>query len=89
MKLRISSVPLMLEYISKLKETVADIELLKKIFSHPDYQYEMRRFGIANEEQLIHYFTELKTIEQMNIPDFSPSRSSVLRDRHSLWMTWR
>lgn len=85
MKLRISSVPLMLKYISKQKEAVTDTELLKKIFSHPDYRYEMRRYGIANEEQLISYFSNMKTMEQENIPDFSPSRPNVLRDRHSLW----
>lgn len=50
MKLRISSIPMMLEYISGSEAGQADRAAVGKIFSHEDYQFEIRRYGLASVE---------------------------------------
>ncbi len=86
MKLRISSIPMMLEYLSKLNTEAADMALLKKIFDHEDYQFEMRRYGLSSAEPLAAYFSRLKSIRIEDIPDLNDERKSALRDKHELWL---
>ena len=86
MELRISSIPIMLDFLSKLGTGPADTALLKRIFSHDDYQFEIRRYGLSSIEPLMVYFSQLKSIKGNDIPDLCDERKSGLRDKHDLWL---
>ena len=78
MELRISSIPVMLDFLSKLGTGPADTALLKRIFSHDDYQFEIRRYGLSSIEPLIVYFSQLKSIKVNDIPDLCEEREKCL-----------
>ncbi|MCI9141032.1 MAG: hypothetical protein HFH87_00225 [Lachnospiraceae bacterium] len=86
MELRISSIPIMLEYLSETGAEPANRAVLQKIFDHEDYQFEARRYGLSSVEPLISYFSHLKNVEGKDIPDLSKERKSALRDKHNLWL---
>lgn len=86
MELRISSIPIMLEYLSKLNTEPANKLLLKKIFDHEDYRFEIRRYGLYSMEPLISYFSNLKSVKIEDIPDLCDDRKGALRDKHNLWL---
>lgn len=86
MELRISSIPIMLEYLSNLNAESANMVLLRKIFNHEDYQFEVRRYGLSSVEPLVSYFLHLKSVKSEEIPDLSNERKSALRDKHNLWL---
>ena len=86
MELRISSVPIMLEYLSKMNTDPANKILLRKIFDHEDYQFEVGRYGLSSVEPLVSYFSNLKNVNFKDIPDLSVERKSALRDKHNLWL---
>ena len=86
MELRMSSIPIMFDYLSKLNTGTASAALLKSIFDHEDYQFELRRYGIPSVKPLIDYFSHLKDAETKGIPDLSSERKSALRDKHHLWL---
>lgn len=86
MELRISSIPIMLEYLSKINVETTDKAVLKSIFDHEDYQFEVRRYGLPSVEPLISYFSQLKSIKVEDIPDLSDERKNLLRDKHNLWL---
>lgn len=86
MKLRISSIPIMLEYLLEMNTASANKAVLRKIFDHEDYQFEVRRYGLPSVEPLISYFSHLKIVKVKDIPDLSDERKSVLRDKHNLWL---
>lgn len=86
MELRISSIPIMLDYLSRLSTEAANITLLGKVFEHRDYQFEMGRYGLSSAETLISYFSRLGSIEVNEIPDLSDERKNALREKHHLWL---
>ncbi len=86
MQLRISSIPIMLEYLSKMNAESVDKAVVEKIFEHEDYQFEMRRYGLHSADPLISYFSHLRSIKVGDIPDLSNERKSALRDKHKLWL---
>ena len=86
MELRMSSIPIMLEYLTKMNTDPANKGLLRKIFDHEDYQFEVGRYGLASVEPLIFYFSNLKKVNFKDIPDLSVERKSALRDKHNLWL---
>ena len=86
MELRISSIPVMLDYLSKLGTGSANTTLLRRIFCHDDYQFEIRRYGLSSIEPLIFYFSRLKSIKVNDIPDLCEERKSALRNKHDLWL---
>ena len=67
MKVRISSIPMMFEYLSKLNTEPADIVLVNELFNHEDYQFEIRRYGLSSIEHLVFYFSRLKSIKEEEI----------------------
>lgn len=84
MRLRMASIPMMLEYLSN-PNTESDI-MLKKIFDHEDYHFEINRYGLSSADALIYYFSNLKKIRFEDIPDLCDDRKSALRDKHVLWL---
>lgn len=86
MKVRISSIPMMFEYLSKLNTEPADIVLVNGLFNHEDYQFEIRRYGLSSVEHLVFYFSRLKSIKKEEIPNLSDERKNALRDKHNLWL---
>ena len=86
MRLRISSIPMMLEYVSGPGAGQADRAAVEKIFSHEDYQFEIRRYGLASVEHLISYFSKFRSIAAGDIPELSKDRRTALRDKHGLWL---
>ncbi len=86
MKLRISSIPIMLAYLSEPETASENTAPLRKIFAHEDYLFEMRRYGLPSAEPLISYFSHLQSIKEEDIPDLSDQRKSALRDKHILWL---
>lgn len=86
MNLRISSIPMMLEYISRPETEQADPAEAEKIFSHEDYRFEIRRYGLTSTDPLISYFSKLRNIADGDIPELSKERSTALRDKHGLWL---
>lgn len=86
MKLRMSSIPLMLTYLSTLDTAAANEAVVRNIFTHEDYQFELRRYGLPSAEPLISYFSRLSSIQVKDIPDLSDDRKSALRDKHALWL---
>ena len=87
MQLRMSSIPLMLDYVSGLRTHPGDRETVGKLFAHEDYQFELRRYEISSTEHLIDYFSRLNTIPSDEIPDLSDNhRKNHLREKHSQWL---
>ena len=86
MVLRISSIPIMLEYLTKPNTEFSSIVLVKNIFEHEDYQFEVRRYGLPSVENLVSYFSCLKSISAEDIPDLSDERKNALRDKHNQWL---
>lgn len=87
MQLRMSSIPLMLEYVSGLRSYQENREAIRRILAHEDYQYELRRYGISPAEHLIDYFSRLDTIPPEDIPDLSANhRRNHLREKHGQWL---
>lgn len=86
MELRISSIPIMLDYLSGLNAEPANIALIRKIFDHEDYQFEVRRYGLPSVEPLVSYFAHLRSVKSEDIPDLNDERKSALRDKHNLWL---
>lgn len=87
MKLRMSSIPLMLEYVSNLKDAPGDREAVRRILDHEDYRYERGRYGIGSTDHLVDYFSRLTAIAPEEIPDLSGDhRKNSLRDKHGLWL---
>ena len=82
-----TSIPLILEYVSSLRSHPGDIETVRKILNHEDYQFELRRYEIPSAEHLIDYFSHLNTISQADIPDLSTDhRKNHLREKHHQWI---
>lgn len=86
MEIRISSIPIMLEYLSNLNIGSENMVLLKSIFEHKDYQFEIRRYSLLSTEILVSYFSRLKSIKVEDIPDLTDERKNALRDKHNLWL---
>lgn len=87
MQLRISSIPLMLDYVSGLAAHPGDRETVGNILSHEDYRFELRRYEISSTEHLIDYFSRLNTIAPEDIPDLSDDhRRNHLREKHHQWL---
>ncbi len=87
MKLRMSSIPLMLEYVAGLASRPGDRETVRRILDHEDYQFELRRYKLPSAEHLIDYFSRLDTIPPEEIPDLSGDhRRNHLREKHSQWL---
>ena len=87
MELRMSSSPLMLEYVSGLGARPGDREAARAILAHEDYRFELRRYEIPSAEHLIDYFSRLDTIPPEDIPDLSGDhRKNHLREKHSKWL---
>lgn len=87
MELRMSSIPLMLEYVAGLASRPGDREMVRRILAHEDYQFELRRYGISSVEHLIDYFSRLDTIPPEEIPDLSGGhRRNHLREKHGQWL---
>ncbi|MBD5460912.1 MAG: hypothetical protein HDR26_08250, partial [Lachnospiraceae bacterium] len=86
MKVRISSIPLMLDWIEEVGNSSGDEQSLRRILAHPDYQFEARRYGLSSTEHLISYFSKLKSITSDEIPELSSDRRNALREKHELWM---
>ena len=64
-----SSIPLMLEYVSGLGSRPGDREAARAILAHEDYRFELRRYEIPSAEHLTDYFSRLDTIPPEDIPD--------------------
>ena len=87
MKLRMSSIPLMLEYVAGLASRPGDRETVRRILDHEDYQFELRRYELPSAEHLIDYFSRLDTIPPEEIPDLSEDhRRNHLREKHGQWL---
>ncbi len=87
MELRMSSIPLMLEYVSGLASCPGDRAAAGRILAHEDYRFELRRYKIPSAEHLIDYFSRLDTIAPEEIPDLSGDhRRNHLREKHSQWL---
>jgi len=87
MELRLSSIPLMLDYVSGLSAHPGDRDTVRKLFAHEDYQFELRRYGITSAEHLTDYFSRLSTIDPAEIPDLSDNhRRNFLREKHCQWL---
>ena len=87
MQLRMSSIPLMLDYVSGLRSCPGDREAVRKIFGHADYRFELDRYEISSTEHLIDCFSRLSTIAPDEIPDLSDNhRKNHLREKHCQWM---
>ena len=88
--LRTSSIPPMLEFLQNLKMGQATKSQLIKIFSHPDYEFEFRRYfshgKASSKEQITDYFFNLNTVQMSDIPILRLSRVTELQDKHSLWL---
>lgn len=87
MRQRMSSIPLMLEYVSGLASHPGDREAVRRILGHEDYQFELRRYEISSAEHLISYFSRLTDIAPEEIPDLSGNhRRNFLREKHGEWL---
>ena len=86
MRLRTSSIPLMLEYVAKSGMGQEDPQAAADILGHEDYLFEARRYGLDSREPLVSYFARFRTIAPEDIPELSPDRRTALRDRHGLWL---
>lgn len=87
MELRLSSIPPVLEYVSRLGDAPGDLEAVRRILDHPDYQFEARRYGLASLDHVADYLARLTVIDPAEIPDLSRDhRRNSLRDKHPLWL---
>lgn len=87
MQLRMTSIPLMLDYVSGLPAHPGDREAVRKLLAHEDYRFELRRYEIPSTEHLIDYFSRLDTIPPEDIPDLSDNhRKNHLREKHHQWL---
>lgn len=87
MQLRMTSIPLMLDYVSGLASHPGDCETVRKLLAHEDYQSELRRYEIPSAEHLIDYFSRLNTITPEEIPDLSNDHHrNHLREKHHQWL---
>lgn len=86
MVLRASSIPAVLDYMSAWDEEPADVAAVRKLFSHEDYQFEMRRYGLSSLEHFVSYFSHLKEIRKEEIPDLCEERKNALREKHDSWL---
>lgn len=87
MQLRMTSIPLMLDYVSGLASRPGDCETVRKLLAHEDYQFELRRYEIPSAEHLIDYFSRLNTITPEEIPDLSNGHHrNHLREKHRQWL---
>lgn len=86
MKVRISSVPLVLDWIAEKGASAGSEEAVRRILDHPDYRFEIRRYGLASIEHLISYFSGLRRIEPARIPELCDGCREALREKHSLWL---
>ena len=85
--LRISSVFPMLDFLRDLKAGQATRSQLTKIFNHPDYDYEFRRYEVAAKDSIIDYFLSINTKKESEIPILRSSRITELKDKHPLWLS--
>lgn len=76
----------MLEYLTRPNTESSSIVLVRNIFEHQDYQFEVKRYGLHSVENLVSYFSRLKSIQAEDIPDLSDDRKNALRDKHNLWL---
>lgn len=87
MELRLTSIPPMLEYVSRLGDAPGDLEAVRRVLDHPDYQFEARRYGLGSLDHVADYLSRLKVIAPPDIPDLSRDhRKNSLRDKHQLWL---
>lgn len=86
MNIRISSIPLMLQHMKSIYDGKDDFSFLEQVLQHEDYLFEMRRYGVQSPENLLFYFSNMKTISQGDIADFTVDRKDILRQRHPLWL---
>ena len=86
MELRIESIPIMLDYLSKSHTESTDTNALRAILHHRDYQFEARRYGLPSVEPLVAYFSRLKSIGRTEIPDLCEDRKNALREKHDRWL---
>lgn len=86
MVLRASSIPAVLDYLSAWDEEPADVAAVRKLFSHEDYRFEMRRYGVSSLEHFVSYFSHLKEIRKEEIPDLCEERKNALREKHDSWL---
>ena len=83
---QMSTIPQMLDFLRDLKNGQADRSQISEIFNHPDYDFELRRYGISDKEPLIDYFMRLNTIDESEIPTLNPQREFMLRNNHKHWL---
>lgn len=85
MKLRTTSIPVMLEYLQDSNEEHRE-KRAAEILNHEDYQFEAKRYGLPSVEHLAFYFSHLKNVEPDEIPDLCADRKNALREKHSRWL---
>lgn len=83
MNLRLSSIPLTLDY---LEHSLGDEGAARALLAHPDYQFEARRYGLPSVEHLVPYLARLDTVAPEDIPQLCPGREGALRGKHLLWL---
>ena len=86
MKLRTSSIPLMLEYAAESGMDRENNQKAADILNHEDYLFEIRRYGLDSPDPLVSYFSRFKDIAPKDIPALCPERKTALRDMHALWL---
>lgn len=86
MELRASSIPAVLDCLSTWDGEPADLAEVRRLFSHEDYKFEMRRYGLSSLEPFVSYFSHLKEIRKDEIPDLCEERKDALREKHDLWL---
>jgi len=79
MKLRCSSVPLMLDCIAEHRSPAG-------LLGHPDYRFELSRYGISDTGPLDFYFNNIYNISPDDIPDLSDKRRDELKRKHDMWL---
>ncbi|MDR0661576.1 MAG: hypothetical protein LBG19_12505 [Prevotellaceae bacterium] len=69
---QMSTIIPMLDFLQDLRNGEEDRSRITEIFSHPDYEFEFRRYGISDKEPPIDYFMHLDTINESEIPTLTP-----------------
>lgn len=85
-KISLSSIPLMLEYLKNMKAGKASKKQIDDIMNHKDYIFEFNRYKPTSKEKIIDYFSSLNKIRECDIPEFSPDRKYALKIKHNLWL---
>ena len=85
-ELHMSSIMPMVEFLRDLKNGRADKNQISDIFSHPDYDFEFRRYEIASKAPLIDYFMKINTIDESEIPELHSDRKNMLKYKHKRWL---